>query len=52
MAVIDSLYSGYGEGAPRGRGPSQGRMQSEGNSYLKADFPELDYIVQATLLEE
>src|ERR1700719_128811 len=30
MNVVDALYSGYGEGAPRGRGPDQGRIQSEG----------------------
>lgn len=51
MEVVDSLYKGYGEGAPRGRGPSQGRMQAEGNSYLKADFPELDYIKKASIVE-
>lgn len=51
MDVVDSLYKGYGEGAPRGRGPSQPRMQGEGNTYLKADFPELDYIVSMTVRE-
>ena len=25
MRVVDQLYSGYGEGAPRGKGPSQSR---------------------------
>ena len=39
MQIVDQLYAGYGEGAPRGRGPSQGRMQSEGNTYLRAEFP-------------
>ena len=50
LKVLDSLHSGYGEGAPRGRGPSQGRIQREGNAYLKADFPKLDYIKRATIL--
>ena len=50
MSVVDSLHTGYGEGAPRGRGPAQGRLQSEGNAYLKSDFPQLDYIKKATLL--
>jgi len=51
MDVIDSLYSGYGEGAPRGKGPSQGRIAAEGNEYLKKDFPKLDYILRARIQE-
>ena len=51
MAVVDSFYSGYGEGAPRGRGPSQGLMQSQGNKYLSSQFPKLDYIKGASLLD-
>ena len=50
IEVVDSLYKGYGEGAPRGRGPDQGRLQHKGNSYLKAEFPELDYIKKATVI--
>lgn len=50
MSVVDRLHSGYGEGAPRGRGPAQGRIQSEGNTYLRADFPDLDYIRSAEIL--
>jgi cyclophilin family peptidyl-prolyl cis-trans isomerase len=49
MEVVDKLYSGYGEGAPRGRGPDQGRVQAEGNAYLNKDFPKLDYIKKATI---
>ncbi|HUU25197.1 MAG TPA: peptidylprolyl isomerase [Methyloceanibacter sp.] len=49
MDVVDSLYSGYGEGAPRGDGPDQGRVQSQGNAYLITDFPKLDYIKKATI---
>lgn len=51
MDVVDSLYSGYGEGAPQGRGPAQGRIQSEGNSYLRADFPSLDYTTKVSIVE-
>jgi len=51
MQNVDALYSGYGEGAPRGKGPSQGRLFKEGNAYLKTDFPKLDYILKATLIE-
>jgi peptidyl-prolyl cis-trans isomerase A (cyclophilin A) len=49
MDVVDALYKGYGEGAPRGRGPDQGRMQTEGNAYLMTDFPKLDYVKKATI---
>jgi peptidyl-prolyl cis-trans isomerase A (cyclophilin A) len=49
METIDKLYSGYGEGAPSGRGPEQGRLQSEGNAYLAKDFPKLDFIKKATI---
>ena len=51
MAPVDALYDGYGEGAPRGGGPSQGLMQTQGNSYLKQSFPKLDYIKSARIIE-
>ena len=50
MDVVDRLYSAYGEGAPRGRGPDQGRIQAEGNAYLERAFPELDYVKRATIV--
>lgn len=50
MDVVDKINSEYGEGAPMGRGPNQGRIQQEGNSYLKKDFPNLDYIKSATIV--
>ena len=49
MNVVDSLHAGYGEGAPRGRGPDQSRLQAEGNAYLQRDFADLDYIKKATI---
>lgn len=49
MDVVDKIYTGYGEGAPRGSGPEQGRIQSEGNAYLMKSFPKLDYIKTATI---
>jgi peptidyl-prolyl cis-trans isomerase A (cyclophilin A) len=49
MDVVDSLYSGYGEGAPQGHGPNQGVVQSMGNAYLDKAFPKLDYIKTATI---
>ena len=46
MKVVDALFSGYGEGAPQGRGPSQHMLQSQGNTYLKRRFQKLDYITK------
>ena len=50
MDVVDKINGEYGEGAPGGRGPDQGRVQQEGNAYLKKSFPNLDYIKTATIL--
>ena len=49
MDVVDKLNAEYGEGAPRGRGPDQGRMQQEGNAYLQKDFPRMDFVKKATI---
>jgi peptidyl-prolyl cis-trans isomerase A (cyclophilin A) len=50
MDVVDKIYSEYGEGAPHGSGPDQGRIQEKGNAYLKKEFPKLDYIKSAAIL--
>ena len=50
MEVVEQLYSGYGEGAPQGRGPDQGRITNEGKAYLDKDFPLLDSIKAAVVL--
>jgi peptidyl-prolyl cis-trans isomerase A (cyclophilin A) len=50
MDVVDKLYSGYGEGAPQGNGPDQGRVRTLGKAYLDKSFPKLDRIVSATLV--
>lgn len=47
MDTVDLMYAGYGEGAPQGRGPNQGLIQLQGNSYLKEKYPKLSYIVKA-----
>ena len=50
MDVVDSLYSGYGEGPPDGTGPNQGAIESSGNKYLDANYPKLDYIKRARIV--
>lgn len=47
--VVDKIYSGYGEGAPKGRGPEQGRIKAEGDAYL-ANFPKLSFIAHAKVV--
>jgi peptidyl-prolyl cis-trans isomerase A (cyclophilin A) len=49
MDVVDDLYAGYGEMAPGGSGPDATQLQIQGNSYLAAKFPHLDYIRKATI---
>jgi peptidyl-prolyl cis-trans isomerase A (cyclophilin A) len=49
MEVVNALFGGYGEGAPRGDGPDQGQVQQQGNAYLAKDFPKLDFIRKATI---
>lgn len=51
MDVVDKINTEYGEGAPRGNGPNQMRIQAEGNKYLKADFPNMDYILSASIVK-
>ncbi len=50
MDVVESLYAGYGDAPPAGRGPEQRRIQAEGNTYLRREFPLLDHVVRARIL--
>jgi peptidyl-prolyl cis-trans isomerase A (cyclophilin A) len=49
MDVVERLYSAYGEVAPRGQGPDPTKIDVQGNTYLDAKFPRLDYIKKATI---
>jgi len=51
MEVVDQLYADYGEGSPAGSGPDQERMEKEGNAYLAKDFPKLDFIKTARIVD-
>eukprot|EP01036_Dinobryon_divergens_P026276 gene26277-34901_t len=55
MQYIDGLYSGYGEGGrgdgTDGKGPSQGRLNRQGNKYLDEFFPKLSTIVEAKIVD-
>jgi peptidyl-prolyl cis-trans isomerase A (cyclophilin A) len=50
IEVVDLLHTAYGEGAPAGQGPTQGRLGAEGEAYLAKDFPLLDQIVRARIV--
>jgi peptidyl-prolyl cis-trans isomerase A (cyclophilin A) len=43
MDVVEKLYGGYG----RANVPDQRRILSEGNAYLAAEYPKLDFIKRA-----
>ena len=51
MDVVKQFYSGYGEGAPGGSGPDQGRITNEGKPYLDKNFPRLDSIKAASIVQ-
>ena len=51
MDVVEKFYTGYGEGAPGGNGPEQGRITNEGKAYLDKSFPLLDSIKTAVILQ-
>src|SRR6185369_3683298 len=52
LNVAESLYYGYGEGAPSGLGPRQDLIMGQGNDYLRRYFPKLDLIQRATIAKE
>ena len=49
MEVVDSIFK-IGEGAPSGKGPSQGKINQKGNEYLDHEFPMLTKIVSARVV--
>ena len=51
MEVVDALHAGYGDGPPKGRGPSQERIVKEGNAYLDKEFKDLDRLRKAALVK-
>ena len=53
MAAVDALSSEYGESAGGGiRGGKQDPLFAGGNAYLAREFPRLDYIRRARIVEE
>jgi cyclophilin family peptidyl-prolyl cis-trans isomerase len=50
--VAQTLFDGYGEGAPAGLGPRQELFMDQGNAYIQRYFPKLDQIHRATIAQE
>jgi peptidyl-prolyl cis-trans isomerase A (cyclophilin A) len=50
MDVVDNFWRSYGEGAPRGKGPVQGRIVAEGERYLAKEFPRLERVTGARII--
>ena len=52
LAVLDSLYAGYGERSGSGvRQGRQGPIEAGGNAYLDREYPLLDRIVRVTVTD-
>jgi len=51
LDVVQKLYSGYGENSGGGmRAGHQDRMFEEGNAYLDREFPKLDKLIRAYIV--
>eukprot|EP00928_Gymnodinium_smaydae_P023068 TRINITY_DN19182_c0_g1_i1.p1 TRINITY_DN19182_c0_g1~~TRINITY_DN19182_c0_g1_i1.p1 ORF type:complete len:477 (+),score=47.38 TRINITY_DN19182_c0_g1_i1:64-1431(+) len=51
MESVDRWYPGYGElQVFGGRAPDQGRLEREGLSYTKREYPDLDYITSCRIV--
>jgi peptidyl-prolyl cis-trans isomerase A (cyclophilin A) len=51
LEVLEQLYAGYGEWSPPGSGPSAARIQTQGNTYLDNQYPRLDKLKKAVILD-
>lgn len=52
MAVVDSLYGGYGETSGGGvRAGKQGPLRDGGNAYVDREYPKLDRLISAAVIK-
>lgn len=52
MSVVDSLYNGYGDSSGGGvRAGKQGPLLSGGNAYADREYPKLDRLIRATIID-
>lgn len=53
MDVVQKLYAGYGESSGSGmRAGKQDKMYEGGNAYLDREFPKLDKLISARIVDE
>lgn len=51
FSVVDSLYKGYGDIPPYGKGPDQQKIHNRGAAYLQESFPNLDYLQSCRVVD-
>lgn len=51
MDNVMKFYTGYGDGPPNGDGPDQDQITMNGNRYLQQQYPKLDYIKTARVIQ-
>ena len=51
MDVVDQISALYGELAPKGAGPDPAKAETLGNDYLQREFPRLDVIKRASIID-
>ena len=52
MDIVDQFNAQYGDMPPWGNGPESGQIATQGNAYLKKNFPRLDYVQNCRREEE
>lgn len=50
MSVVESLYSGYGEAFPTGKGPTMNDILEKGDAFIAKEFPMMDRIKKASIV--
>lgn len=50
QSTLDSLYKEYGDIPPFGKGPDQQKIHNRGNTYVREEFPETDFILSCAII--
>ena len=52
QTTLDGFYKGYGDIPPFGKGPDQQKLHNLGNSYIRDNFPKIDFMESCRVVEE